>query len=506
MAKKELTLTEYTKQYKDLMTEYNLIEATTTMLQWELETIAPEGGVALLSKLMGYYAMKSYDILTSDKLKKILAFFNKNKADLSPVLRRETEVLTEDMTRISLIPPAEYKAYKELLTEAQPLWQKAKAKGDFGMFAKTLQKIFDYSKKFARYEYETKDAAFKKEKTLYDINLEQYEKGMDTKQLDIFFGALKKEVVPLLKEVLKKQKGRKVKDPPLTKEVQKELCRFVSGWLGFDFTRGAMAESEHPFTTHFDKYDVRFTTRYMKDPATFALLSTMHETGHAIYEQQIDDKYNGTILGHGASNGLHESQSRFYENIIGRDRHFWKGLEKNKALAPVFSQMSLADFHFLINKVEPSLIRIEADELTYPLHIMVRYEIEKGVFNDTIKVKDLADVWREKMREYLGVAPKDDGAGVLQDVHWADGLIGYFPSYAIGSAYAAQIYAAMKKDLPVEKLLEKGDLQTIKGWLREKIHRYGHFKDSRDIVKKVCGETLNPDYYVAYLREKFLNL
>ncbi|MDR1835426.1 MAG: carboxypeptidase M32 [Fusobacteriaceae bacterium] len=497
-------LKEYGKAFHEILAEKHIIDSTITMLQWELETITPPGGQALLSKQMGYYSMKSYDLLTSEKMQKILACFKKNRDVLSPVLKREAELLTEDMERLRLIPPGEYKAYKEFLTESQPLWQKAKAAGDFSMFRDALKKIFDTSKRFARYEYEAKDEAYRKEKTLYDVNLEQYEKGMDVARLDEFFGALKEEVVPLLRQVLKRQGGKKAKNPNLTVDAQKKLCRYLSAYLGFDFERGTMAESEHPFTTHFDKNDVRFTTRYMKNPSTFSLLSTLHETGHAIYEQQIDDKYTGTILGNGSSNGLHEAQSRFYENVVGRSEAFWKGLQGREELEPLFSKTSLGSFCFAINKVEPSLIRIEADELTYPLHIMIRYEIEKGIFNDTIKVKDLPEVWNEKMREYLGITPPNDGAGVLQDVHWADGLIGYFPSYAIGSAYAAQIYASLRKDLPFEKILEQGDLAPIREWLSAKIHRYGSFKDSRDIMKKATGEELNPKYYIEYLKERFL--
>ena len=274
--------------------------------------------------------------------------------------------------------------------------------------------------------------------------------------------------------------------------------------MGFDFDRGVGAESEHPFTMNITKNDVRLTTKYIEDNPMSAVFSTIHETGHGIYEQQIGDNLQGTILGSGGSMGIHESQSRFYENIIGRDLHFWKGLyEKTKEEFTFLKDISLEDFYREINLVEPSLIRVDADELTYSLHIMVRYEIEKGIIDGSIDVEDLPKVWKEKMEEYLGVVPSTDSEGVMQDVHWSAGLVGYFPSYALGSAYSAQIYNTMKKELNVDEILEGGEMYKIREWLGEKIHKYGKLKETPEIIKEVTGEDLNPKYYIEYLRDKY---
>lgn len=274
--------------------------------------------------------------------------------------------------------------------------------------------------------------------------------------------------------------------------------------MGFDFDRGVGAESEHPFTMNITKSDVRLTTKYIEDNPMSAVFSTIHETGHGIYEQQIGDNLQGTILGSGGSMGIHESQSRFYENIIGRDLHFWKGLyEKAKEEFTFLKDISLEDFYREINLVEPSLIRVDADELTYSLHIMVRYEIEKGIIDGSIDVEDLPKVWKEKMEEYLGVVPSTDSEGVMQDVHWSAGLVGYFPSYALGSAYSAQIYNTMKKELNVDEILESGEMYKIREWLGEKIHKYGKLKETPEIIKEVTGEDLNPKYYIEYLRDKY---
>ncbi len=327
---------------------------------------------------------------------------------------------------------------------------------------------------------------------------------MTSEKLDEFFSLLKGEIVPLLKKIKEVGNPEKKLLQKVEIEKQKKLNRFIGKYLGFDFDRGVGAESEHPFTMNITKNDVRLTTKYIEDNPMSAVFSTIHETGHGIYEQQIGDNLQGTILGSGGSMGIHESQSRFYENIIGRDLHFWKGLyEKAKEEFTFLKDISLEDFYREINLVEPSLIRVDADELTYSLHIMVRYEIEKGIIDGSIDVEDLPKVWKEKMEEYLGVIPSTDSEGVMQDVHWSAGLVGYFPSYALGSAYSAQIYNTMKKELNVDEILESGEMYKIREWLGEKIHKYGKLKETPEIIKEVTGEDLNPKYYIEYLRDKY---
>lgn len=327
---------------------------------------------------------------------------------------------------------------------------------------------------------------------------------MTSEKLDEFFSLLKGEIVPLLKKIKEVGNPEKKLLQKVEIEKQKKFNRFIGKYLGFDFDRGVGAESEHPFTMNITKNDVRLTTKYIEDNPMSAVFSTIHETGHGIYEQQIGDNLQGTILGSGGSMGIHESQSRFYENIIGRDLHFWKGLyEKVKEEFTFLKDISLEDFYREINLVEPSLIRVDADELTYSLHIMVRYEIEKGIIDGSIDVEDLPKVWKEKMEEYLGVVPSTDSEGVMQDVHWSAGLVGYFPSYALGSAYSAQIYNTMKKELNVDEILEGGEMYKIREWLGEKIHKYGKLKETPEIIKEVTGEDLNPKYYIEYLRDKY---
>jgi carboxypeptidase Taq len=268
-----------------------------------------------------------------------------------------------------------------------------------------------------------------------------------------------------------------------------------------------MKESVHPFTWNTHPSDVRFTTRYLENFVFSSIFAAIHELGHATYEQQIDEKWNDTGLSGGTSMGVHESQSRFYENIVGRSREFWEAhYPKFQELFPKeLKDVSLDDFHHA-NKVEASFVRVEADELTYPMHIMIRYEIEKQLFSGEIEVDDLPQVWNEKMVEYLGIEPKDYSDGVLQDVHWSAGLFGYFPTYVLGSAYAAQFYYTMKKEIDVEELIRTDNIKDINAWLKEKIHQFGGSKTPQELLLEVTGEVFNPKYYVKFLVDKYSDI
>jgi carboxypeptidase Taq len=239
-----------------------------------------------------------------------------------------------------------------------------------------------------------------------------------------------------------------------------------------------------------------------------SIFAAIHELGHATYEQQIDPKWDATMLSGGTSMGIHESQSRFYENMIGRSYEFWEAhyWKLQEIFPEQLGNVSLKDFHLAVNKVEASFIRVEADELTYPLHIMIRYEIERMIMANEITVSELPEVWNKKMVEYLGIQPKDDAEGVLQDVHWSAGLIGYFPTYALGSAYSAQFYYTMKKEIDIDELVKTNNIKAINQWLKEKIHNFGSSKDPLELLREVTNEDFNPSYYVQYLKEKYSKL
>ena len=491
---------EKINKFREMIKEKKIIDSMLALLQWDLETQAPKGGYKLISEMIGELSLKSYNLTTSKEFLEILKELKKNEEKLDNIIKREIELLEEEVEKIKVIPSEEYKMYSELTAKAQGIWEIARENNDFESFAPILEQIFNFNRKFIEYRGIKED--------VYSEILNDYEKGMNVKKLDNFFAELKKEIVPLLKEVNKNKRDfqKKVKFE-VSEYNQKLFSKEILEYIGFDLERGVLSESAHPFTLTVNKDDVRLTTRYLKDFPFSSVFSTIHEGGHGIYEQGVDEILKDTILSDGASMGIHESQSRFYENIVGRSKEFWFGiLEKSKFKYSELSELTLEEIYKGINEVSPSLIRVEADELTYSLHIMVRYEIEKGILSGEYLVKDLPRIWNEKMYEYLGVVPSTDSEGVLQDVHWSCGLIGYFPSYALGNVYSLQILNAMKKDINIEGTLERGELKRIKEWLREKIHRYGKLKTPKEIMVSVTGEELNPEYYIEYLKEKYKNI
>lgn len=424
----------------------------------------------------------------------------KKQKNIDEITKREIEILEEEIEKIKVIPSEEYKLYSELTAKAQGIWEMAREKNDFESFAPILEQIFNFNKKFIEYRGVKDD--------IYSEILNDYEKGMNVKKLDKFFEELKKEIVPLLKDIKENKRDFQKKIKFQVSEFEQRLfSEEVLKYIGFDLERGVLSESAHPFTLTVNKDDVRLTTRYLEELPFSSVFSTIHEGGHGMYEQGVAEELKDTILSDGASMGIHESQSRFYENVIGRSKEFWCGvLGKSKFKYDKLSELSLEEIYKGINEVSPSLIRVEADELTYSLHIMVRYEIEKGILSGEYLIKDLPKIWNDKMYEYLGVTPKTDSEGVLQDVHWSCGLIGYFPSYALGNVYSLQILNAMKKDINIEGALERGELKIIREWLKEKIHRYGKLKTPKEIMLSVTGEELNPVYYIEYLKNKYENI
>ena len=287
--------------------------------------------------------------------------------------------------------------------------------------------------------------------------------------------------------------------------MQKEFAKYLLKVMCFDKTKNVIKESEHPFTTGYGTTDERITCHYYDHLLTSFIFSIIHEMGHATYEKNCDPKFDDTALSGGSTMAMHESQSRFYENIVGRSYQFWKTHYPilKQTFVEQLKDISLDQFYRAINKVENSLIRTEADELTYPLHIMIRYEIEKKIFNNEVKTKDLPKLWNKLYKEYLNIDVKTDTEGILQDIHWSGGSFGYFPTYALGSAYSAQLYNQMKKELNVEEVFAEKDLTTVNEWLKEKVHKFGKSKTPQEILIMTTGEPFNPKYYIEYLKEKY---
>lgn len=487
------------------MDKFNALNAALTLFSWDNETLAPKQGIDHTAQIIGILSQECFQTLINDEVKELIKTLS--IPDMFQTLDTKEQAIVKDLKKqydqMESIPVKEYAAYNELTAKSISIWANAKNANDYSKFTPTLEKLVNFQKSFAGYR--------KKEgQLLYDVLLNDNEEGFSTKELDVFFTKIRSAIVPLLKKVVAKNdaidKSYNFKSYDLAK--QKEFNRYLAEYIGFDFTRGVMAESEHPFTTELHNHDVRITTHYYEHNLESSLFSVIHETGHALYEMNIDDSLALTCVGHGTSMGMHESQSRFYENIVGRSKSFWLPLwDRLVALFPEnLSDVTLDQFIACINKAEPSLIRTEADELTYSLHIMIRYEIEKALFAGEVTVDELDHLWNQKYEEYLGITPKDAATGILQDMHWAGGSFGYFPSYALGNAIAAQIYSYMKKTMPFDEYLMKGDFTPIIEFLKEHIHKYGATKNTNELLIAMTGEPLNADYFVSYLTEKYTKL
>lgn len=475
------------------------LEAALILFDWDMATLAPEKGAEKTGTMIGILS-DEYFKNTTDKTVVELVKKLKDAQDLNEVEAAVVRELWERIERLEGIPSEEYREYSELKAKARGVWEKAREADDYQLFAPVLEKIIGFEKKFAAYQ--KKDG-----QNIYDILLDRYEKGFGVKTLDVFFDRLKKELMPVVKQVI--AHNDRVDNSFLKKsfdiETQKKVARFIAEYVGFDFEKGVLAESAHPFTTNLHNEDVRITTNYEKHNLEGALFSVIHEAGHGIYELGIRNDLTQTPVGTGASMGIHESQSRFYENMIGRSEAFWKPIYKQlvEAFPSQLTNVSLHQFVQAVNRVEPGLIRIKADELTYCFHIMVRYEMEKLIMEEDVDIAKLPEIWNDKYEEYLGIRPKDDASGILQDVHWSQGDFGYFPSYALGSAFAAQIWHTMEKEISINKELEAGNLKVIKAYLGNHIHQYGKLKPARQLLEEATGEEFNPQYYIDYLKNKY---
>ncbi|MBQ7230634.1 MAG: carboxypeptidase M32 [Oscillospiraceae bacterium] len=464
-------------------------------------TVAPKNTSEGRAKAMEILSGVTYGLVADPANGDLLDYLEAHMDELDDITRRQVEVFRKGFDQLGRIPAEEYVAYSVLISDAENAWEKAKNASDFNMFAPYLQQIVDFNRKFAGY--------YDPEKKPYDALLNEFEEGLTMETLDAFFAQLRGAIVPLLAKI---QAAPQVDDSFLHQsypvEQQKKLADYLMEVQGLDRGHCGIAESEHPYTLSFNAKDTRITTHYYEDHVTFAMYSTIHEGGHAIYDMGGDDCYEYTNLAGGVSMGIHESQSRFYENLIGRSRPYIHAIfPKFQELFPEQTKGVTAEMLYrAVNKVEPSLIRTESDELTYALHIMVRYEIEKKMIDGTLAIKDVPAEWNRLYKEYLGIDVPDDKHGCLQDSHWSGGAVGYFPSYAIGSAYGAQMMSKMKEDLgDVYADVAKGDLSRVTAWLHEKIHRFASFKKPGQLFEDVCGK-FDAKYFTDYLTEKFTEL
>ncbi len=493
------------KTLKDLLSEYAKAQSVTALVQWDQETYMPEGAGEFRSEQLAWLSALAHEIQTGKRFKKALSkLVNPDSGEIlqenvDDETKRFLYLVWKDYHYASVLPASFVEEFSRLTSQSQQVWAKARMNNDFKMFQPYLEKIVDLCRKQADYYgYET---------TPYDALMEQYEPGMTTETVTKLFSELKEGLILLLDKI---KNSKHKPDDRLLKESFDTAHQWTFGLevvqkLGYNMQYGRQDRSAHPFTTGFHPTDVRITTRVYEKDMKSAFFSTVHEAGHAMYEQGLPAEYFGTPFGQAASYGIHESQSRMWENMIGRSLSFWHYFyPRLNDLFPVLHETNVEKFYRMINTVEPSLIRVEADEVTYSLHIMLRFEIEKMLINEGLKVSELPDLWNAKMKEYLGVVPPDFKMGVLQDVHWSMGAIGYFPSYALGNLYAAQFLKQVETDHPgVWNTIRAGEFTVLLNWLRQKIHTQGRRLDPLDLVKFVTGETLSPQPFLRYLNEKY---
>jgi carboxypeptidase Taq len=492
-------MSEKLEQLKEMLGEVADIGRAASVLSWDQQVNMPPGGndargqqLATLSKIAQEKFITDEVGHLIDDLKQEL---NGADTDEAAMVR----VAARDYNKAKRVPPSFIAEQALVTSRAFEAWREAKGKSDFSIFEPHLEKVVELTHKYISF--------FPPGDHPYDTLLDDYEPGMKTADVKEIFDQLRPKQVKLIKAIAA---SKQVKDDFLFKTYnEKKLNDFgvdVITRFGYDWTRGRQDKAPHPFETTFSVNDVRITTRYEKDNPLAMLFSTMHEAGHAIYEQGVNPSYERTPIAGGTSLAVHESQSRMWENLVGRSLPFWEHFYP--ALKQLFpSQLegvSLKSFYKAINKVEPSLIRVNADEATYNLHVMLRLELEIGMVEGTIAVKDLPELWNAKMQGYLGITPPDAARGVLQDIHWSGGAIGYFSTYALGNLVSAQLWEKINKDIrDLPDQIRKGDFSELLGWLRKNIHQHGQKYEPQKLVEMVTGSRITPQPYVKYLTKKY---
>ncbi len=494
-----MNITEAKKELYDLQSKLSAYNHACEMIYYDGVTSAPKGTADNRAHTLAILSEEIYKLSTGDDTIALLEFLDGMKEELSTKERRMVEIALKDIREMKKIPMAEYVAYEELMVKADDVWHKAKENNDFASFCPILEEIFATTVRFAGY--------CAPEKKPYDYCLNKYEEGLDMEKCDEFFFALKERIVPLIAKI---GSAEQVDDSCLhgrfSASAQEKFSLEIMKIMGIDLNHCGLATTEHPFTISLGSHhDVRITTNYDEDNFASSMFSVIHEGGHALYDLNSADDLAYTFLDGGVSMGIHESQSRFYENLLGRSEAFVKHIfsKISECFPEEMEGYTADDVYRAINLVEPSLIRTEADEVTYCLHVMIRYELEKRVVGGELAVKDLPAEWNRLYKEYLGVEVPDDTRGVLQDSHWSGGGIGYFPSYALGSAYGAQFLAKMKQTVDVEKCLSEGNFAPINDWNRERIWQYGCTYKPAELLSMILDEEFDPHYYTDYLEEKY---
>jgi carboxypeptidase Taq len=485
-------------EYKRYMHKIADVKNASAVLQWDQETYLPAKGAAARGQQIATLSETAHEWLTSPAFGNLLTELN-TRDGLAEDERRNIALSLEDYTKQKKFSPEFIRLLSETASRSFHSWIKARNANSFALFEEDLDQLI----RLKRQEAEL--AGYSNHP--YNALLDDFEKGSTVTLLDKAFNEVRQPLRDLLSGIRAlEQVDDSFLHQPYPRQLQWDFGMRIIRQLGFDFEAGRQDLSEHPFTTSFSRNDVRITTRIDENDFSHMTWSCIHETGHALYEQGLPEKYYGLPLGEYASLSIHESQSRLWENHIGRSSGWWQYAypQLRKTFPAQLGQVSHDQFYKGINKVEPSLIRTEADELTYHFHVMIRYELERALIEGSLSANDIPGYWKEHYGAYLGVEVRDDKTGCLQDVHWSHGSFGYFPTYSLGSFYAAQLYAAAEKQQNgLREDIASGETSQLLAWLRQNVHQYGRQYTSEELCLRATGEPLNIQHFLRYLLDKY---
>ena len=486
---------------KELVAEVADINHSIALLGWDQQVFMPPGGAEERGHMMGTLGKIAHEKFTSDEMGTLLADLKGHlpEFDRDSETYRIISVTARDYEKSTCVPSEFIAEQAQVVSMAQQAWMEARAKSDFSIFRPHLEKVVELSRRYVTF--------FLPAAHPYDILLDNFEPGMKTAEVKAIFEGLRPQQVELIRAISQRPQ---VEDAFMHLAYdEKTMWDFsveVATAYGYDWKRGRQDPTTHPFCQNFGPDDVRITSRWVPELPFALLFGTMHETGHALYEQGVSHTWSRTALESGASLGIHESQSRMWENLVGRSRAFWEHFypRLQERFKTQLGNVSLDQFYRGINKVQPSYVRVEADEATYNLHIMLRLELEIAMLEGSVAVKDLPEIWNAKMQDYLGVVPPNDAKGVLQDIHWSGGMLGYFSTYALGNLISVQLWEKFKSVNPeLDNQLCKGDFSSLLSWLRGELHQYGRKYEPQELVERVTGSRIDPTPYVGYLKNKY---
>jgi carboxypeptidase Taq len=491
------------ERFAELVRDHWTYRSIHDVLEWDQKVYMPKGGTDARAVQMETMVLLSHKVLVSNEMGKLIDALYKKIDKLNPYRQAnviETKIMRDRKVKV---PQKIVKELEKTKVKAYEVWVKARENSDFESFAPTLEKLIELEIQYAH--------AIDPKKNPYEVLFQEYEPGLPIEDVQRIFENLKQGLVPILKSIQQSSVSPNTDFLNHSYHPQKQMkfCELVVKKVGLDFNRARLDKTVHPFTVGFAPSDVRITTRFDEHDLRRSIPPSLHECGHAMYEQGLPIDYMFQTVGMYRSLGIHESQSRFYENIIGRSLEFWEKFfpELQKIFAKQLRGFSFRDFYEFVNEVKPGFIRTEADEVSYNLHVLLRFEIERAFINGELGVKEAPDVWNGKMKQYFGITPPNDRLGILQDVHWSSENIGYFPTYTLGNLLMVQLNNSMSKSIPDMKgQIREGKFDEINRWLRKNIHERGRLVSTEELIKEATGEALNAKHFLEYLQSKYSTL